>query len=443
MSVNKLEADIVRLLPVNDLLYTRTSPMNPIASRTQKKSFSESSTGTFRSGSHAIVNLQSGTDFIDPLQSFVCFELEIEGVGAEARLLGGGAVNLIRESQVKARAGLELDRSEHHNLLHYHLLRTREKQYVDNNANGLYLTSSTTRVNNTGGLPLNYSDARPRDVKLATGTTYKVMIPLCDVFPIFKSDKLAPPHLCRGARLDCTLESLNKAFWNDGVAPVPTAYSITNWYVLHDSYRMSDDVLAFINENFASKESGLVYEFMSWHDTESSTLTSKMNVEVREAVTMATDAFAVTLDSKKAQILTADSLASLPVGVGDRSRWRIGSHYLPDTAVEGQVEHWAQYLYWAGKLRGKKEIAGEYKDFVGSTTVVAGNPTEIGIGMYPAVLNRNNILDQSGIAINNSSTLSVDATFGGVAPFPEREIHVYMRSVRRAVLFLESVQLEK
>jgi len=81
-----------------------------------------------------------------------------------------------------------------------------------------------------------------------------------------------------------------------------------------------------------------------------------------------------------------------------------------------------------------------YADFVGEDQGDVDKRPNIGMGMFPAVLQRNNILDLSGIAINNSSTLSCDASLEAVV---DRDADIFMRSLRRAVLFLETVQLEK
>jgi hypothetical protein len=62
---------VVQLLSVNQLLYTKTAPTNPVTERTQKKSYAENgASASLGANEHLIVNLQTGTEYIDPLSHF-------------------------------------------------------------------------------------------------------------------------------------------------------------------------------------------------------------------------------------------------------------------------------------------------------------------------------------------------------------------------------------
>lgn len=430
MASQLTKQDIVRLLPVNDLLYTRTAPSNPVAERTQKRSYAEGGSGTtYTSSDHLIVNLQSGTDFIDPLQSFLVFDVKAEG--GDAYVLGS-ILNLIRDSQISTRSGKEMDRCEHLNILNYHMVKDKPVYYTEYNLQGLIM-AEVDHVKAT-------IDGRKGDRNILDSAGYqRVMIPLKFISPIFDSDKLMPPHLARGLRVDCTLEAFATALTDFAAVPTVTGYTIKKPFILTDSYKMADSVLEFLNAEFASKETGLVYEYMSWNTTSTTNTTSDLNVEVRRSVSMAIDAFCVTLDNSKKLALGTDSLASEPIDEGDYSQWRIGSHYLPNTRIEGVVEHYAQYLYWANKLRNEKETAVGFYHFKGDDTVTLPTSVNHGMGKFCVTLQRNNILDLSGVAINNSMTLSID---GNLAAGGTRDIHVFLRHLRRSICFLESTILE-
>jgi hypothetical protein len=447
MSVNQLtKQDVIRLLPINDLLYTRTAPTNPVVERTQKKSYAEGGSGTtYTALDHLIVNLQTGTEFIDPLQSFLVFDLEIESKTATGAAwdfgFQGSAMNLVRDTQISTRSGKEMDRLEQANLLAYHTVRGMPLHYVNNNLSGLML------AHDQAAKPGNLDPQDRKVIVIPNGGTVspkvRMMIPLKFISPIFDSEKLMPPHLARGLRIDCTMEAVKTALtaWStltageaDGIT-----YKVYKPYVLCDSYRMADTVLEFLNAEFASKDTGLVYEYFSYHTTKTTVQSSDLNVEIRRSVSMALDAYCVTRDPARKSTLLADSFASLPITDTDRSQWRIGSHYLPNVPSEGTVEHFAQMLYYLNMLRDEKQTGTTPDRFVGDNSAPTTSLMNYGEGKFTTTLQRNNILDLSGIAINNSMTLAIDAflSAGGT-----RDVSVFLRHLRRAVLFLESAVLE-
>lgn len=440
MSANQLtKSDIVELIDVNQLVYSRTSPTNPVVSRTQKKSYAEGGSGTsYGPNDHLIVNLQSGVELIDPLQSFLVFDLKVgrsDAVIPTTNLTPsfiGSAVNLFRDSQISTRSGREMDRVEDLNWLQYHLLRSNSDEWIKFNGQALMKANYET-----------VGAAIPARAKVGLTST-KVMIPLKYISPIFESDKLMPSHLARGMRIDITCETFGRALTllDDALIPASdvNTYSITKPYILTDNYRMDDSVLEYLNAEFASKEKGLIYEYPSWHTTKTSIANNDINIEVRRTVSMALDVFAVDSLSFNKSLASANSFASTPMDEGDRTQWRIGSHYLPNTSVEGSVEHYAQMIYWSNKLRKDMPCGIDYDTFVGSNGQVPGTSTNYGHGKYCTTLQRNNILALSGIAINNSSTLSIDGVFGGVAA--GRDVDLFLRHIRRAICFLESTLLE-
>ena len=436
--------DVVRLLSVNQLLYTRTAPTNPVTERTQKKSYAENgAAASLTQNEHLIVNLQTGTEFIDPLQSFVVFDINVTPsttVAADRHIyMPGSACNLIRDSQISTRSGKEMDRLEQVNILNYHKVFHESKEYSQQNLQGLMLAEVR---NNPTAAELDARGGRTVfkfTAAQAGGTvTKRVMIPLKYISPIFDSQKLMPSHLARGLRVDCTLETLLNAFVSaESATPAESfSYTISSPYILTDSYRLSDSVLEYLNANFASKKTGLVYEYFSYHNTKTQTSDTSLNVEVRSSVSMAVDAFMVSRSSTTPS-LEFDSLASLPIASGDRSQWRIGSHYLPNQPIVGETEHFAQMLYYQNKLRSEREDGCDFYQFVG--VGAAASDVGSGVGKYPVVLSRNNILDLSGIAINNSLTLAVEAN---LAAGGARSVSVFLRHLRRAILFLESAILE-
>jgi hypothetical protein len=441
MSKNTLTKDeIVRLLDVNDLTYTKSKPTNPVVERTQKKSYAEGGSSTeYKSGDHLVVHLQTGTEFIDPLQSFLVFDIQAEGVAGKAGQIVGSALNFIRNSQTSSRSGKEMDRVENLNLLQYHLLRNEPDDFIKHNTNAMMLSQYNFNNDNMVATGFRKRNEVPVD------SAVRVMIPLKYISSIFDSEKYMPPHLARGLRIDCELEKFETAFYDALGDATLTGYKITKAFVLTDNYRMADSVLDYLNQEFASKKMGLVYEYPSWHTTKSVSSTNDVNVEIRRSVSMALDAFACTRDNAKKSLVSADSFASVKMLDSDKSQWRIGSHYLPNQQICGVVEHYTQSLYWANKLRGDMEFGPDYVHWEGNNTSTtgAGNSANYGLNKFCATLQRNAIMDLSGIQINNSMTLACNITLEDqLGTIATRDINVFLRHQRRAVLYLENVVLE-
>ena len=220
---------------------------------------------------------------------------------------------------------------------------------------------------------------------------------------------------------------------------------ISQAYVLHDSFRMQDSVLAFLNENFASKENGLVYEFPSWHTNRSTTASgNQVSIEVRRSCSMAVDACLISRSATNTTLITKDSFASVPAAENDHYQWRYGSNFFPNTPVDSIVQSYQQMLYWCDKMRHEKSTSVTLEKFTGKS--VDGNNDDLAVtygrAVYPVVLQRNNILDQSGVMINNTMTLAIEATLNGdVQGVSGRQNTIFTRHIRRVVLFLENCLL--
>jgi hypothetical protein len=274
-------------------------------------------------------------------------------------------------------------------------------------------------------------------VAVSVAVTQKVMIPLRYLSGLFdgnENSKLVLPHIMRGLKSDLTLQAFNRAFFKlDGVDPGTVSafsnYSVKNVYYLYDSYRVDDAVLAMLNERYASKQ-GLVQEYYTYYGDQLS-MKQSANIEVRRAVSQAVDVLlSASLTSARAS-LALDSLANIAITDDQSSQWRHGSMYTTNTQVEGVVEHYAQLMYYARSLRGCKETAVTYADFATG-----------GRGAYPGLLAKNNVVSGSGIAINNSMTLSCDLDTGLADAAFDKDVYVFLRHARRIIAFLENVKLE-
>jgi len=447
--------DITRLLTINDMIYTKGASVNPVVVRQQKENVADNGTGaTFGPGQRIYLTLQTGVDFIDPLNSYLAFDIAFSG-GADATkamLMGTGALRLFSDSVVTARSSQELDRCERMHVLNYHLVRGESIELQQNNYNGMFAASGNFATINTCSAvasPVGATIARPAaapsdgtspDGSPQIGT---VCIPLKFLSPIFNSTKLMPPHLSRGLRLELACATAIDAIVA-GADRTGTTYTISGVRCLLDSYTVADSVLSYLNAEWASTPSGLVYEWKSWVTSPLDNQTgTTCNLDLRRSLSMALDAFACCRETNAEAKLTNDSLASEILANTSTSQWRIGSTYLPSQNCVGQARHYALMLYWMSRLRYDVPTGTNFQWFVGGATAGAGNDRypAFGLGKFCCVLNRSSILDQAGQALNNSSTLSFNAS-GLTAPAVSQSITMFCRHLRRAICFVENVVLE-
>lgn len=437
--------DIIKMLPVNKLLYSKTGKSNPVIERQAQKSRSDGGANqAFAPGSTLSIVSQTGVNFCDSLQSMLCFEITVAANDAQ---FAGSALDIIEGSQIKARSGKEISRVQYLNQLNYHRIRDEDPDMTRIMSNALFFGHTARKGAITQLANENRDSWASMDrATLTAGVAYKVMIPIRYLSGLFEAKSLLPPHLMRGLEVHLNLESYVRALVPTDPANLPTGYSMSNPYVLYDTYRMSDSVLKFLNENFASKKTGLVVEYRDYHGmTNRIGANTSWDYDVRRSASLALDIFScITVEGRtEAEEKKHDSFASAPVTDTVESQWRVGAHYLPADKIRGVVEHYTEYLRYKNSLRTQDPVGVAYADFVGANTVPSAIARNYGISKFCAVLSRNAILDLSGIALSNSMTLALELNglpvLGGALVY---QGYAFLRHLRRAVCFLESMTLE-
>jgi hypothetical protein len=419
---------IRKMLDLNQMTNVRSSPMNPAISRTQIRNYTEGGSGAkFGPGDHVIVNLHAGTNWIDTLQSFLVFDVKSID---EPALFRNSALNLFSESQIVA-DNRDVDRTRFLNQLNYHRMNTMSQNQKDVNYNALFLANTSAVRADVATL-----EAKGERIQITAGDSTRVMIPLKWLGGIFDSYKLMPPHLARGLRVDLTCESFQRAL-TQADAGVPTGYEITKVSILTDSYRMEQSILEYINAQYASSKTGLIYEYYSYNTEKTAAQGDTINVEFNQSSSQTVDALiCASLTADKSDV-AKDSFKSAVLLDTVKSQWRIGPHFMPNQLTEGITEHYAQYLYYADMLRQNLEMASNYGRFTGQAHADATN-WGYGDSVFAQTFRRSNVVDVSGMAVNKNSSLGFEAE--GLTA--DCDVYVFVRHLRRAVLFLQSMTLE-
>ena len=420
---------IMQMIDLNQMTNVRSSPMNPAVSRAQTRNYTEGGSGAkFLSGDHIIVNLQTGTNWIDVLQSFLVFDFKPTG---NASVFLNSALSLFSECQVVA-DNQDVDRTRFLNVLNYRRISEMSQNQRDLNYNALFFANDQRK-------PFDDNEYKASDQRLrcTTATAETIMIPLKFLGGIFDSYKLMPPHLARGLRVDITCEAFAKALVEAIAGAAPTGYEITGVNILTDSYRMDTAILEFVNAEYASSKDGLIYEYFSYNAAKSTNVGTAISIEFNQSSSQTVDAMVVQTLTAAASVAT-DSLMSAVLPAGVASQWRIGSHYMPNQLTKGPVEHYAQYLYYLNFLRENKEVGVQYGQFVGRADNAPVDSWGVGKGAFAQTFQRSNMVEVSGMAVNMNSSLG----FLAENVTANCDVFIFVRHLRRAVLFLQSMTLE-
>jgi hypothetical protein len=245
------ESAMSGLLMANKLLYHMPHDYTVIVNSTKKESlFAQRQ---YRDGETMSCTIMTGADFVDPLRSYISFDVDakLKGFGKwwEHSRVGFGAnntaCNFIRSIVVKSRSGDELMRTNNFNVLAAHrmlyvynegwwktvgstLSRTMDtacdKQTLA--ALGRLCNDSTWRdelLDRADDDDLTALNTRTTSKTWVTGT-HRVNIPLYCLGGIFATDKLLPANLMSGLVVQITLADAKDVFvWH---APKPTRSTI-------------------------------------------------------------------------------------------------------------------------------------------------------------------------------------------------------------------------
>lgn len=421
--------DLEQSMMDSDLTYLAKNSSSLVIERTSKRMYADNpSYGT--DNKNLVVNFQTGVDYIDGRNSYMKLNLKVDTAGDATRVhFGHGSVlNIIDSVKVISRSGTILGRMERANLL----------QYYETKYNNSYSWFGSKQADNAmgvgiaGGL-LGYDDLTA--TANLDGVNREYNIPLALVHPFFDQHNLLPSMVCKGLRLEITLADAAQAI----VSPGGTAtYELTNVWCSLDSYRLTDDAMRKLNDMSREPE-GLVLQY---HDWENSTFTrpvgvTSLSTEVRKSVSMANAAFAVTRFQSVSVNPVVDSFLAQPLNTGDSYQWRVGSMYMPQTALQGPSSWYSNVNYCKGTLKYHDQPFVRYSHPTNTipTFTSAGNAG----GCYAVAcvdLDRY-WLDLSGLAINNSVSLNLNIAYADAAN--AGKVDLFLKHTRRVAIYNDNL----
>jgi len=382
-------------LLVNNLVYQQPSALSLATARSYTRHYPQ--VQTYSSGQTVVLDLTSGSFFVDCETSYLTFDVTLKTSGAliTANFASGSAMNLIRQTTIRSRSGTELSRTE----LCNHWSRFNSLNQYDNeylSRQGLMEGWGLTRSGI--GDVANLSSAVPK--------RFCIPLPRLDPFfsPMAKGQK-TPPQLMSGLHVEIILEDVRTAVYlKSGLAADFAGYEISNIAFVTDSITMTDDVQRVINEESAASGLEVGYDRIFTAQTSLAIGSTSANIQIRKAVSQCKTAHTICVNKAGLLDVTADSFLSVTF---DAKNWqyRLGSLYFPKQAIQTRgvgdsVESYLQQIAMYNKLR-----------YESSTAVSLTNFTSGGEGALCASFERDQSLQLSALPVNNSRVAELDVEF--------------------------------
>ncbi len=414
MSVNvdmkKPQSDAKGDLQVNNLVYRQPSALSLAVSRKMCRQYFQRS--AYSAGENAIIELNTGSSYINPHNSYLTFKLDLVGAGAEANFGVGSAINLIESITIRSRSGTELDRIDHVNLwAKDNIPHSFSEDWIGHFGSMVGYQGDGENVITSGVIPTRY------------------VIPLNLISGFFNptGDQLVPPMLASG--LHMTFEFARAATALVETSGSVDGYNVTDISIVTDCTDLSDDAQKTLN--MESAQSGLEYTYPRVFSTTQAFSTADVNVQIRKAVSQALTATStIRLVSAKTDA-AADSFKAIDWNV-DRFQYRLGSLYFPNQEVRDEGQAVESYF-----------IAQQTYDKCKGTRYYCDNSVSLkefkeGFGIMTVSLERDQELNLSGLPINNSRSLELNATLT-TPPTAPHEVVTFLTYAAVAKVFIDNV----
>ena len=412
-------------LMVNNLMYSQPKALSLATNRTYTKAYLQRAQYKGDRSSTMIADWNSGTSFVNCANSYLVVDVKVLADGVTGSGFGSGsAMNLFNEIRIKSRSGVELSRIQNVNTWSlFDSVYNRTAQNLD-----------------TVGILEGFAPGRDPTIGnfLTDGSgesiSTKFIIPLTQLSTYFRpiDGQLMPPQLASGLRVELSLEDYRTALTQDSDIniAVVTGYEITDCYFQLDQVEMTDETQRAINMD--SAKDGLEWSYERVYTTLSQLPINQTtaSVQVRKAVSQACYAYSLVVNQADKTDITKDSLVAKVFNT-DTFQYRCGSLYFPFSRIENGQDG-AESCMIAYETFDK--LRHQFHE-----TSVTPSEFRSKFGIMAASLERDQSLQFSGLAVNNSRTLELDCTFTSVTEPQEIITFLVYCGVARAFIDNTSV----
>lgn len=392
-------------LLVNNLVYKQPAALSLAVARTYSRQFPQKA--TYGPGETIRFDLNTGSSYIDPENSYLTFKINASCTNAEGESYFnwgcGSAMNLIRSVTIRSRSGTELDRVEGANIWSlYQTLSNDTLAYLE----------TTGRVEGWSPEAKWLEGVSASYALYSTGQNIRFCLPLkrlAGFFAPLKKGQKVPPQLASGLQLELILDDYRTSIRQanavvGATGGAITGYTMSSIALMLDAVELTDDTQKTLN--YESASNGLEYSYQRVFTATQDVVAgvSSVSQQVRKAVSQAVRAQTVMTRTSSRFDLTRDSFVTGQFDV-TRFQYRLGSLYFPQQMIETTgygdwQETYMLFLETFGKLtHPDKEpaISTSLFDYQASSLCVS--------------LEKDQALNLSGLPINNSRTLELDVIY--------------------------------
>ena len=242
-------------------------------------------------------------------------------------------------------------------------------------------------------------------------------IPLHKIASMFNSydDKLCPPMLLSGSRIELQLASKEEAFITTGNAAL--GYEVSEVICSLDSYILSDAAFSVLEQ--MSAKGLLEYTCEDYEVVSRTTGNDRVNIEFTKSIGRATSAIVSVRDTNVLTSYADDHGKPLPTENGVKThQFRLNSLYLPAKEADS-IQNYMNFL--------------AYNKDAGNYTIADQEATQLVV----QTLQRSEFLGpSSGLPVNSSSALRFNARFGDENVGGDRVTSLFVKHLKIIVPML-------
>ena len=435
------------LLQWNNLTYTMPVTNSVAAARNIKPYFPDQQ--NYRDGDTVVFTVQTGAQFVDWSKSWLQVELEVKcpSRAADAALttvnFGAGSIcNLFKSVVVTSRSGVEIQRIEEFNrwrVITDRLKRSHEWMQSYGSSLGYKPVDPSFGSFDPPKQGSFGSNIRAQTDYGASGSNgvHLFNIPMSQFAGVFESDQLMPSNIASGMRIELRLETGGIPFFigldmnRDPAKTYQDCEYEVSCKLFCDTTLLNDAAMREIRATSASNGLEYVYKQL-YHQKEPQAGVPQTNMVISKAVSRALQATCAQFLVKKTGLLVDNFITQVWDGIGDdpgvqrqsqivKQQWRLGSQYYPHqyfTTTEANYQN----LTYCCEATQDKPISLSIRDFRAYLQIAM------------ATFEKSALLRYSGISINNSRTLSIDAEFADSSLEVSTECWLEYVSVGKAFL---------
>ena len=419
------------LLQVNNLLYKMSPALGIAARRNHRIDFAQQA--QYAASETIVYDCQTGSDFVGGKNSYL--KLKVTAIGGPGDLGSGSICNIINRVVVRSRTGKELTRVENFNLL----------------CKNIQVWDCPEEWKATAGKAQGYGTGS--GVANVVPETGKVFIIPMWVIPCFNQDKLLPPQLMSGCRIEITLENVATAFRQNAGDTLITAYVVDRPEIHWDTYDLADAYKRKIAE-MASRQ-GLNILHKEYFHTIVSGSDTDFNFDIKKAASKALKAMIISRSTDAVSSTDFDSMGSLKY---DYSQYqsRIGADYFPnaplsvdDIELDGNAESYYQTLFvWNKSANCWNPSSVTPNQYTSDQAAANAFPPHYNNSLIAFNYNKSHVSDLQGYIVSNSRSILIDLKSSPVAgAYPTgttgaRRLDVYLQYLRAVKVYVSNVEVK-